>query len=77
MGCGCALLIRGRYDTRATWKEIFMSASSIGIQAIMPKTGTSPQQNPPQQADAPEADDAPPKQAPPPPGMGKLVDKTA
>jgi hypothetical protein len=54
-----------------------MSASSIGIQAIMPKTGTSPQQNPPQQADAPEADDAPPKQAPPPPGMGKLVDKTA
>jgi hypothetical protein len=54
-----------------------MSAGSIGIQVIMPKTGTSPQQkNPPQQANAREADNATPKQAPPPPGMGKLVDKT-
>jgi hypothetical protein len=55
-----------------------MNASSIGIQVIMPKTGTSPQQTPQQQANAREADDAPArKQAPPPPGMGKLVDKTA
>jgi len=54
-----------------------MSANSIGIQVIMPKTGTSPQRNPPEQANAREADSAPPKQAPPPPGMGKLVDKTA
>jgi hypothetical protein len=58
-------------------KQFFMSASSIGIQVIMPKTGTSPQQNPTEQANAREADSAPPKQAPPPPGMGKLVDKTA
>ena len=53
-----------------------MSAISIGIQVIMPKTGTSPQQTPPQPASARDADGAPPKQAPPPPGMGKLVDKT-
>ena len=53
-----------------------MSAISIGIQVIMPKTGTSPQQTPQQQANARDADGAAPKQAPPPPGMGKLVDKT-
>jgi hypothetical protein len=55
-----------------------MSAIGIGIQVIMPKTGTSPQQTPQQQANDREADDAPAaaKQAPPPPGMGKLVDKT-
>ncbi len=54
-----------------------MSVSSIGIQVIMPKTGTSPQSAPQQQAN--DRDDAPTaaKQAPPPPGMGKLVDKTA
>jgi hypothetical protein len=52
-----------------------MSATSIGIQVIMPKTGTSQQQTLPQ-ANARGADEAPPKQAPPPPGMGKLVDKT-
>ena len=52
-----------------------MNTNSIGIQVIMPKTGTSPQQSPPQQASAREAANAPPKQAPPPPGMGKLVDK--
>jgi hypothetical protein len=54
-----------------------MSVSSIGIQIIMPKTGTSPQSAPQQQSNDREADNAPaPKQAPPP-GMGKLVDKTA
>ena len=53
-----------------------MSVSSIGIQVILPKTGTSPEQTPPQPANTREADDAPPRQAPPPPGMGKLVDKT-
>ena len=54
-----------------------MSDGSIGIQVIMPKTGTSPQSRPQQQANDREADNAPPaKQAPPPPGMGKLVDKT-
>ena len=49
-----------------------MSITTIGIQAIMPTTGT-PQQPPP-----PANDDAPAsaQQAPPPPGMGKLVDKT-
>jgi hypothetical protein len=55
-----------------------MSASSIGIQVIMPKTGTSPQSAPQQQANDRDADDAAVtvRQAPPPPGMGKLVDKT-
>ena len=55
-----------------------MSASSIGIQVIMPKTGTSSQSTPTQQANDRDANNAPveAKQAPPPPGMGKLVDKT-
>jgi hypothetical protein len=61
-----------------------MSASSIGIQVIMAKTGTSPKQTPPPQpserssdsGNAAPAADAVAKQAPPPPGMGKLVDKT-
>jgi hypothetical protein len=58
-----------------------MSASSIGIQVIMPETGTSPKQTPPPQPDKHHDSgnaafgDAP-KQAPPPPGMGKLLDKT-
>jgi hypothetical protein len=44
----------------------------------MPKTGTSPKERPPQPTNARDADHAPaPQQAPPPPGMGKLVDKTA
>jgi len=50
-------------------------ANSIGIQVIMPKTGTGSEQSQ-RQADAREDDDAPAEQAPPPPGMGKLVDKT-
>jgi hypothetical protein len=56
-----------------------MNATSIGIQVIMPKTGTSPQSAPQQQANERDntateaANQAPP---PPPPGMGKLVDKT-
>ena len=55
-----------------------MCAVTIGIQTIMPKTGTSPQNTPPQPASARETDSVPPvKQAPPPPGMGKLVDRTA
>jgi hypothetical protein len=56
-----------------------MGVSSIGIQVIMPKTGTSPQQNPPQQTDEHDADEEPlaGRQSPPPPGMGKLVDRTA
>ena len=56
-----------------------MSASSIGIQTIMPKTGTSPKSSPTHQANDRDTNIAPAeaKQAPPPPGMGKLVDKTA
>ena len=55
-----------------------MSATSIGIQVIMAKTGTSPQSTPMQQANDRDAGNAPieAQQAPPPPGMGKLVDKT-
>lgn len=62
-----------------------MSISSIGIQTILPKTGTSqaPQQQPPANDNdsdtedaAIDAADADAHQAPPPPGMGQLVDKT-
>ena len=55
-----------------------MSVSSIGIQIIMPKTGTSPQSAPQQQSNDRDADDASAaaRQAPPPPGMGRLIDKT-
>ena len=54
-----------------------MSVASIGIQVITPKTGTSPQSRPQQQANDRDSDNAPAaKQAPPPPGMGKLMDKT-
>jgi hypothetical protein len=56
------------------------AATSIGIQAIMPKTGTSPQQVPQPQSkrDSDHTDlvaNAVAEQ-PPPPGMGKLIDKT-
>ncbi len=60
-----------------------MSVSSIGIQMILPKTGTSPKSPPP----AGDRDDAVTstavttaeavKRPPPPPGMGKVVDKVA
>ena len=55
-----------------------MSAVSIGIQTIMPKTGTSPHTAPQQQANDRDADNRPveAKRAPPP-GMGKFVDKVA
>jgi hypothetical protein len=59
-----------------------MSDSSIGIQMIEPKTATSPKAppRPPQERDRENAaftSEAVTRQAPPPPGMGKLVDKTA
>jgi hypothetical protein len=53
-----------------------MSGSTIGIQLIMPKTGTSPKATPEQQASEREAAQ-PVVKAPPPPGMGKIVDKVA
>jgi hypothetical protein len=55
-----------------------MHVSSIGIQIIMPKSGSSPQQSANSQAKGGEreTDDARSKPAPPPPGMGKFVDKT-
>jgi hypothetical protein len=56
-------------------KASSMSVSSIGIQVVMPKTGTSPEHTPQREANERENDDAPAKAAPPPPGMGKLVDK--
>ena len=55
----------------------FMSGSTIGIQLIMPKTGTSPKATPEQQASEREAAPQPVVKAPPPPGMGKIVDKIA
>lgn len=55
-----------------------MSVSDIGIQVIMPKTGTSAKATPQQQANEREAAAAAVvRQAAPPPGMGKFVDKTA
>ncbi len=57
-------------------KTSITSAGGLGIQIIMAKTGTSPKRQPPQPANEHDAD-TPAEQAPPPPGMGKLVDKTA
>jgi hypothetical protein len=61
-----------------------MNVVAIGIQTIMRDTGTRQQEAPqPQPKDARLGDDAAlvadavAKQGPPPPGMGKLVDKTA
>ncbi len=59
-----------------------MSDSSIGILMIEPKTATSPKAPPssPRERDRENAaftPEAVTRQAPPPPGMGKLVDKTA
>jgi hypothetical protein len=61
-----------------------MSVSSIGIQMILPKTGTSPKSPPPPAGDREDAVaasvtlDAAVKRPPPaPPGMGKLVDKSS
>jgi hypothetical protein len=60
-----------------------MHVVTIGIQTIMPDTGT-PQEKPPQQPDGARHLDndaliaeAVAKQGPPPAGMGMLVDKTA
>jgi hypothetical protein len=53
-----------------------MKTDSIGIQVIMPTTGTSPQQSPAQEASARQQAPEPSRPAPPPPGMGKFVDKT-
>jgi hypothetical protein len=55
----------------------FISGCTIGIQIIMPKTGTSPKATPEQQASEREAATQPVVKAPPPPGMGKIVDKVA
>jgi hypothetical protein len=55
----------------------FMSVSTIGIQLIMPKTGTTPKATPEQQASEREAATQQVVKAPPPPGMGKIVDKIA
>lgn len=58
-----------------------MSDESIGVQTIMPKTGTpqQKQQSPTaqQQTRARAEESPPPVKAPPPPGMGKFVDKLA
>lgn len=55
-----------------------MSVTSIGIQTIMPTTGTSPKESPDvQQSNARTTDEVQqPVKAPPPPGLGKYVDKT-
>jgi len=56
-----------------------MSISSIGVQIITPKTGTSPQSRPQQQANDRETVQPVTEQSapPPPPGMGQHVDKLA
>jgi hypothetical protein len=71
-------LTPARYADRTLRKTKTMSVSSIGVQVIMPKTGTSWDSAPQQQANDREAANKPAaKEAPPPPGMGKYVDKTA
>ena len=59
-------------------KTSTIGAAAVGIHAVMPKAATAPRRSRVQRAD--ERDDNPPdesEQAPPPPGMGKLVDRTA
>jgi hypothetical protein len=53
-----------------------MTATSIGVQIITPKTATAPEQAPQQQTNARETIEATaePKPAPPPP-LGRFVDK--
>jgi hypothetical protein len=59
-----------------------MSVITIGIQTIMPKTATTPQESPQEPESARYSDnaaliaDAVARQAPPSPGTGQLVDKT-
>lgn len=55
-----------------------MYVASIGLQTIMPKTGTSQQQTPPpqQEAKARTRDEAPELKVPPAQGIGKFVDKS-
>jgi hypothetical protein len=67
----CGLILPPNLDVT------IMSGSTIGIQLIMPKTGTSPKATPEQQASEREAATQPVVKAPPPPGMGKIVDKVA
>jgi hypothetical protein len=57
-------------------KASITSASSIGVQVIMAKTGTSPRQSPPQPANECAADASATAAQTPPPGLGKLLDKT-
>jgi hypothetical protein len=71
-------IVEGRRLSSAPQLEVtFMADISIGIQLIMPKTGTSPNTTPQQQAGERDAATAPVVKAPPPPGMGKIVDKIA
>jgi hypothetical protein len=55
-----------------------MSAMSIGVQTITPRTGTEAQSSPTHESNRREASNTPveaKQAAPPPPGMGKYVDK--
>ena len=52
------------------------SAGGLGVAIVDAKTGRSPKRQPPQPENERD-DDSPDEQAPRPPGMGKLVDKTA
>ena len=54
-----------------------MAVSDIGIRVIMPKTGTSPRSTPQQRVNERQDATAQVVRQCPPPGMGKLVDKTA
>jgi hypothetical protein len=59
-------------------KTSSIGAAPVVIHAVMPKAATAPRRSRVQRAD--ERGDDPPdesEQAPPPPGMGKLVDRTA
>ena len=51
-------------------------AGSLGVQIVDAKTGRSPKRQSPH-PEHEHKDDHADEQAPPPPGMGKLVDKSA
>jgi hypothetical protein len=54
-----------------------MNANGIGIQVVMPKSGTRQSRSGRQGSDQDANDDSQDRRAPPPPGQGQYVDRLA
>ena len=57
-------------------KTSVTGAGGLGVEIVRAKIDVPPKRRPPRSV-GDRDDEAPDEQAPPPPGMGKLVDKTA